>query len=451
MLLYIEKLFYEVIVLMELNKKWTRVIMTGYLLFLFILITVWSYKTPLINDDLFFAHNKIISDSIGDYFRSNGRFFGQMFTRLILSRGILFSSVCIGISFVVLVVLLLSLTRSISKDAIYLDRILLITITLFLFIPGFTSVFLWRAGAGNYLMVGVTDLLFLYLIYKVRADSKLLAVVTFLVGIVAGWGNENTSGGILIIVILIIIKGYYESKKIALKNIIGFFGLLMGYSILIVSPGSKKRQMANDYAYLQQNFLRRMFQGLERQLDFFAKDWWIIVFFSLVIAVVVVAFIFWRNQPHFIDGLIFIIGGVLSTLVMIIAPEGMDIGRPYFGPTLLMLIGMMLLIPLRIDNDGVRATYISTISILTLLTLFSTVLGYQNAQQFNNQLNARYNYIAQSKKKVVDVKPINYGKYNKYSLAPVFWEVRRSNNSATFPNNCYYHYFGKKVTLHSNK
>lgn len=432
---------------MEIKKKWSKIVLSIYLILLFAIITVWSYKTPLMNDDLFYSHNHILKDSISDYFVLNGRIFGQMFTRFILSRGLLFSSICTGLSFVILVFLLLYITNSIKNDVIYLERILLITVTLFLFVPGFTSVFLWRAGVGNYLMVGVVELFFIFLIYKVKTDTKLISLATFFVGFIAGWGNENTSGGVLLITLLLIVKNYYEKKRFSLKSITGVIGFLLGYIILLLSPGSKKREMASDYAYLQQNFFRRVFKSLERQITFFSTDWWTIVFTAFIITIIVIACIYWRNHTLFIDGIIFIIGGVATALVMIIAPEGMDIGRPYFGSILLLLIGTMLLIPLRIDNKGIKATYISSILIFTLMCFFSVILGYQEAQNFNNQLTARYSYIEHSKNKIVSVRPIKYGKYNKYSLAPVFWEVKPDSSPTTFPNNCYYQYFGKRVKL----
>lgn len=111
---------------MEIKKKWSKIVLSIYLILLFAIITVWSYKTPLMNDDLFYSHNHILKDSISDYFVLNGRIFGQMFTRFILSRGLLFSSICTGLSFVILVFLLLYITNSKKNDVIYLERILLL-------------------------------------------------------------------------------------------------------------------------------------------------------------------------------------------------------------------------------------------------------------------------------------------------------------------------------------
>ncbi len=90
------------------------------------------------------------------------------------------------------------------------------------------------------------------------------------------------------------------------------------------------------------------------------------VLFSLLIIVLVVAVMFWKNNPIFIDGIIFIIGALASGIVMILAPEGMDTGRAYLGTTLLLIVGILLLIPLKINNKGIKCIYFSAYAYLFL-------------------------------------------------------------------------------------
>lgn len=429
------------------NKKWARVALIAYFILIFTIITIWSYKTPFLNDDLIFSHNSIIKKSIKDYFDSNGRLFGQIFTRFILSKGVLFSSICTGAAFSALTLILMYITNSIKNGLIYLERLLLVTISLFLFIPGFASVFLWRAGVGNYLIPAIIEFLFLLIILETTSNAKWVPFLVFILGFFAGWGNENTSGGILLICILLIVKNYLNDKKVPLKLHSGTVGLLIGYIILMVSPGSKKRAHSNDFDYLQQGIFKRLIQGLERQVSFFYTDYWTIVFIALVIIVVVVAFTFWKNNSLFADGIILIIGGIAAGAVMIISPEGMDTGRTYFGSTLLLLIGTMKLIPLEINSKGIKVIYTSTLLVLMLMCFFNVVEGIQVADKFNSQLFTRYNYIDNSTNKVVEVTPITLNEYNKYDLSSIYWEVKHSTNTSTFPNNCYYKYFNKRVTL----
>ncbi|MDL2058276.1 DUF6056 family protein [Limosilactobacillus reuteri] len=434
------------------NKKWTRILLCVYLIVMFMFIFLWSYKTPFYNDDLFFSSNhasisSLLASGVDDYFMSNGRFFGQTFTRIILSRGVMFSSVCTGIEFVLLLIILLNLTNTIKANSVYLDRLVITTVSVILFVPGFASVFIWRAGVGNYLMTAVIEMLLLLIVYKrTKRDNKLVAVVAALVGFVAGWGNENTSGGIILICLLLILKKYLVKDKVPIKLICGTLGLIFGYLMLIFAPGGKKRAQLNDNAYLHQNFLKRLYEGFERQISFFYSDVWIVVFLSLLIIVIVTATIFWKNNPTFLDGIIFIIGGLASGIVMILAPEGMDTGRTYLGTTLLLIVGILLLIPLRIEDKGLRCVYISTVLVLTLICFFNVVIGIRESRNINSQILKRYNYILHDNHKVVKVKPIEF-ENNKYTLSSVYAEVKETNDISTFPNNCYYRYFNKVVRV----
>lgn len=422
-----------------------KVVISMYLLLIFIFMFLWSYKTPFVTDDLFFYHEKIIMPSIDDYFQTNGRIFGQIFTRFILSRSLVFSSICTASAFTLLIYILIKLTNSYTNNYLSIERIILITTAIFLFTPGFASVFIWRAGVGNYLITSVVEFLFILNIYKCSSHNKIDLLVIVILGFVAGLGNENTSGGILLICILFIIKKYILDNHIPSSLICGTISLVLGYLILMLSPGSRKRAEVNEYAYLKLPFVRRLFEGLTRQISFLYMEKWPIVYLSLITILIVAAFVFWKKNPRFLDGLIFISGGLASGLILIASPEGMDIGRTYLGPTLLILVGAMLLIPLRIKEKGIKTVYISTISVLTLVCIFNIVIGIQVSREFNSQLSARYNYISQKNSSVVKVTPIKQEGYNKYSLSPIYWEVKK--NSEVFPNNQYYKFFKKKVKL----
>lgn len=430
---------------MEIKNKKAKAFLLIYLILIFIFMSLWSYKTPLVTDDLFFSNNHIIGPSINDYFESNGRIFGQMFTRIILSKGILFSSICTGLAFTVLLLIIFKITNSYKNNSLYIERIILITVSIFLFVPSFASIFIWRAGVGNYLITAILELLFIMVVINSK-NNNLYVILAIALGFCAGLGNENTSGGILLICILFLIKSHIQNKKISPKLLIGTLSLIVGYVILMLSPGSRKRAELNDYAYLHQNLVKRLIEGLGKQATYLNMEFWPIVFLAFIISVIVVSVIFWKKNPLFWDGLIFIAGGIASGIVLIASPEGMDVGRPYFGPTILLLIGIMLLIPLKINDKYIKAFYISGILIFALICSFNLIIGIQNARSFNNQLSMRYSHIKRSKNEVVKLEPIERDNvYNKYSLSSIYWEV--TNNDSAFPNNQYYEYFRKKVIL----
>ena len=183
-------------------------------------------------------------------------------------------------------------------------------------------------------------------------------------------------------------------------------------------------------------------------IDYFTNTFALsLAFISIVVIVLVVSMMFWKQNRLFWDGLIFIIGGIASAIVIIVSPSGTDAGRTYLGAFLLLLIGMMLLIPQDLESQkGLKCLYLCFVSVMAILCFFSVSKGIQESNVLNNQLRARYSYIAQSKTKEIRVEPVYY-KDNNYSLSTAYAEVTPSKNFQVFPNNCYQVYFNKNVYL----
>lgn len=193
-------------------KKISKINIKNILIYLitYIVIFVWSYKTPYLDDDLVFKNRnlgQIVHDGIYDYFNSNGRFFGQSFTRLILSVNPLFSSLCSAFLFVILIWLILHISqvnKKTIKDTNSIHLIFLI-MAFVLLVPDFSSPIIWRSGVGNYLATTVVDMLFIWLFLNKKFNNNFYIILTCLTGFIAGWGNENTSGGIILFSLSVII------------------------------------------------------------------------------------------------------------------------------------------------------------------------------------------------------------------------------------------------------
>lgn len=406
------------------------------------------------NDDLYYANAKwsfLLRLGVNDYFGSNGRFFGQTFTRFILSKGMLFSSLCTAVLFIVLLMILFHLSRSITKETIYFSRIIAITVTVFLFTPSFGSVFLWRAGVGNYLAMAVMELSFLLLLCHPISNNTLNYLLVIILGFIAGWGNENTSGAIILICILMLVKNYVQNHVISITLLLGMLSVIIGFIFLLFSPGSQSRLRLSVSGYSELSAFAKLRRGIVMFIDYFTNTFSLsLVFISIVVVVLVVSVMFWRQNNLFYDGLIFIIGGVASAIVMVVSPSGTDEGRTYLGAFLLLLIGILLLIPQNLENQrALKCLYLCAVSVMTVLCFFSVAKGIQESSVLNSQLRARYSYIMHSKTRKLSVDPIRY-QNNNYSLSTVYAELTPSRDSKIFPNNCYQVYFGKNVSLNTN-
>lgn len=113
--------------------------------------------------------------------------------------------------------------------------------------PGFGVVFFWITGACNYLWTNVILLGFLVPYFQKYYSSvgtidhnTFVSTVAFVFGILAGWTNENSVCWILLILAAFI---YYCKKQNTLETwmVYGFAGLLIGYALLLFSPGNYNR------------------------------------------------------------------------------------------------------------------------------------------------------------------------------------------------------------------
>lgn len=433
-------------------KKISKINIKNILIYLitYIVIFVWSYKTPYLDDDLVFKNRnlgQIVHDGIYDYFNSNGRFFGQSFTRLILSVNPLFSSLCSAFLFVILIWLILHISqvnKKTIKDTNSIHLIFLI-MAFVLLVPDFSSPIIWRSGVGNYLATTVVDMLFIWLFLNKKFNNNFYIILTCLTGFIAGWGNENTSGGIILFSLSVIIYNLLKTNKVKVKEVLGTAFMILGYLILIFSPGDHKRMEANDSEFLKMGIITRTIMNFKKMFNYFISEPYNIVFLLLVLNIVVIAFFFWRTNHNYLIGNLLIICGLCSALVLILSPEGMDTGRTYFGPYTLMFMGSVMLVPSEFHNSYSRCIYTCVYVTTIFLSCIALMNGAIMAKDFNRQLIQRYQYIEQerSHSKQVSLVPIQYKK-NKYTLSTSYAEVAKGSKDQ-FPNNIYYWNYKVKV------
>ena len=145
----------------NINKN--KFIFWGQQIFLWLVMFLWNYSTPLWDDDLepakYSGVLEILAQTKADYFGWNGRIVGQTLFRLLSVGDHLLVSLLNATVFVIFIRLIYALVK---KDR---DNLLYMTITLFLVLtlPVFGQTILWKAGAGNYLWVVTINLAFIYI------------------------------------------------------------------------------------------------------------------------------------------------------------------------------------------------------------------------------------------------------------------------------------------------
>ena len=227
-----------------------KIFFVGIVAVSFVTFYIYNVLTPLLSDDLLF--DKSLYHSVADifiqeywqYMNWNGRSVLQVILRIfsILPKGIfnIFNSICY-------VWTMLLIYWNVKGKKNY-DCFLYVLINLLAwnFSVDFSQTFLWLAGACNYLWGIMIILSFITayreLLKRTQIKHEVLVMVgLFFLGVLAGWGNENTSGGAILIVLLLTFFYIYENRKIEKWMFAGIGGAGIGFLFLLAAPGNKGR------------------------------------------------------------------------------------------------------------------------------------------------------------------------------------------------------------------
>ena len=121
---------------------------------------------------------------------------------------------------------------------------------LWAFSPGFTPVFFWLTGACNYLWTSLLLLGFMipyiqkYYGYKeVIKSSHTFGLLMFVLGVFAGWTNENSVCWIIVLLLFFVFV-CRKNGNVETWMYVGIAGLIAGYTLLMLAPGNVARLQA---------------------------------------------------------------------------------------------------------------------------------------------------------------------------------------------------------------
>ena len=147
------------------------------------------------------------------------------------------------------------------------DRLAWLFLFFWVFTPSFPSVVFWLVGACHYLWPAVflTGFLvpFIYKYYNLETKferNTLLGFCMFFFGLIAGCTNENSVCWVILLLLVFVFKSW---KLHTMENwmYFGLAGLILGYGLLMLSPGNYARLVAThssgwfNQATLKENFL----------------------------------------------------------------------------------------------------------------------------------------------------------------------------------------------------
>lgn len=388
------------------------------------LIFIFNVLTPMMTDDLFYAKTvseatsfwDLIGQEYQQYLTWSGRSVSHLILRCFLKADKMVFNVANSIVFVWLTLLIYwNIAHKRKYDT---GVFILINLLLWMFGVVFRQTVLWETGACNYLW-GTAIILSFVTLYRYGImhahqlkHPGLWAVLIPVPGILAGWCNENTSGGGILIVLIYL--GYYlyqenrqvngtkenSNKKRDLKlrgikpwMITGVLGQMAGFMLMILAPGNALRAQAQEEEH----------SGLFAYIARFQKITMAIQdnFLVLLIIGLLLFIIIWYQQENrkavwsiCASGIVWFLVFLSTCYALILTTEPMP--RAYFGAGIFLIIAVVQLFTAVSGKDkvfGVLKT--GLLSVMLLLMFFSYMESGTNLIRIYREYNEREVYLSQ--------------------------------------------------------
>lgn len=282
---------------------------------------------------------------------------------------------------------LLIYMHSVNNRKINLSLIIGIILSMWFFIPQFGLTVLWASGAANYLWCSFIIVLMLLPFRRYidnhldKKDSLAFSIYMFVLGLFAGWTNENTGGAMILLMMFFLF--YYKINKIKIPKwaICGFISSCISFILLAVAPGNSARtaHLVNKNV----NIVENLSKVLEMSIDL------TIVPFILLLIVLILFLLTNRNKSDIRKHIILTVMYVLSALagMVVLAASPQTPSRTWFGPIIFIIIAIANLYQ-NIKIERVEFKYITAV----ILTLFVVkfAIGYSEAYK---DINTTYTSV----------------------------------------------------------
>lgn len=393
-----------------------RTIFYIFVAMIFITIFLYNILTPYQSDDLAYKMEVARANSLWDlvvqqyqeYLSNSGRIIGQFHIRLSLMGSKMIFNVVNSLMFVLLTLLIYYNVRGRKKHDFYL--LLLITGMLWRYGVEFGQTILWLCGACNYLWGSVIILGFVSF-YRSRLEAygreygAGTAILCLLFGVMAGWCNENTSGGGLLLLMIFTALSCFKRKKEGKKMILpymitGHLGMAGGLLGMLLAPGITKRAAVMG---TEENFtgllgyLSRWYKCCVSLRELFFE------LFCIFILVTVVAVICRRCKAEVWGKSVpFFFAALATSFALIMSPPPME--RAYFGAGVFLMIACLQSFVYAFygkgENTARREFYLAgkyiVVSVLSLWLFFTYIENLVNLGRIYREERERIDLIQEA-------------------------------------------------------
>ena len=376
----------------------------------FIMVCIYEYLTPYLSDDIIYADKVAEANSFFDlfvqeyfhYLEHIGRSIAHILLRIFLYMGnkIIFDVVAAAVFVLISLLIYVNIDHRKSYDIrVYAA----IVVLMWLFDPTIGNSVLWMDGACNYMFTGCIILGFITLFRKSVKENKQgnigFIIGVFLFGLAAGWCNENTSGGVILFVLIMIFIKWREAKSFSAVKpwmITGLLGTVIGFAIMILSPGSFGRAEAAGEVHT--GLLALLARFLKITLNI--KEGYLVLLFAYIVIAIAIAYKS-KNASDFKDkaaGMILFGVLFLATCYALLAVPESQL-RTYYGAGLFLMIaivsGFAWVVNKGYEELFVQTASTSLITILMLLLIFTYVEEGANLARIKREFDERDAYLTE--------------------------------------------------------
>lgn len=379
--------------LKNIDNKTLEYIILGII---FLIVLFVNLLTPLLADDFSYAmHGKnhlsnfgeIINYQIWHYFNWGGRTVAHTIAQIFLLMPKVIFSIFNSLINVLEVYLIYRIARG-KKER---KPILLVVtyLLLWFFLPVYGLSNIWLIGSCNYLWTTVIILFFIYQYQKDKKDNLVNILLMFLLGIIAGWTNENTSFGSMVTVFGLLVINKLDKKNIAKWQTSGFIGNVIGFAIMILAPGNFVRSatLVEERSFIM-SIINRFLVYTENIVTYLLP---LIIILSTIITI-------YLYKKEKIEKRIypFILGSFFTIYSMLLSPQFPD--RAWTGVVVLLIVPIIMLL-FNIKKVS-RLAYFAMADIL-VISLFIFLQGYCYLIVDTNKLRVTW---AQREKEINELK-----------------------------------------------
>lgn len=218
-------------------------------------------------------------------------------------------------------------------------------------------------------------------------DGILNSLGIFLLGIMAGWTNENTAFS-LIVLVLAMVMNFYIKRKLKIWVLAGLIGNIFGFLFLILAPGNMERasivQRGEDYSFVLYHIKIPLLTTIKIMITQI-PIWGV---FFIIISILLNHFI--KNKMTFKDinnkygselsyPFLLIVLSIFNNLLMFASPSPSFPIRASFGSSVFLIIGVLSLFRINIIRNRLNKRnmfFATSISIFLIVSMNFTFCAY---------------------------------------------------------------------------